>query len=244
MTFSIVIPVYNEAATAAALLDRVLAQPLPGGLAREVVIVEGGSTDGTREIVRRYEGRPGVRVLYEDRPRGKGAAVRLGLSQVAGDIVLIQDADLEYDVADYPALLEPLLAGRCEVVFGSRALKHKQKWQYRQFRGLWERLYGLVVNWGGLFYTIIFNLLYGTRLSDGATMYKLFLGRDLKELRLRSEGFDYDWELAAKLAKKGRRFVEVPVYYKARSRAEGKKIRFWRDGWRVLVAILRYRFTD
>ena len=185
-----------------------------------------------------------MRVLYEDAPRGKGAAVRAGLKEVTGDIVLIQDGDLEYDVNDYPKLLAPLIAGEADIVFGSRAMEHSQRWQYRQFKGAIERLYGLVVNWGGLAYTILFNVLYGTHLSDGATMFKLFKGPDLKSITLKSDGFDYDWEISAKLAKKGRRIVEVPVAYKARSRAEGKKIRFWRDGWRVFVAILRYRLGD
>ncbi|MEK7384581.1 MAG: glycosyltransferase family 2 protein, partial [Elusimicrobiota bacterium] len=198
----------------------------------------------TRELVRAYEGRPGVRVVYEDAPRGKGAAVRRGLAMATGEILLIQDGDLEYDVADYPRLLAPLLEGRCDVVFGSRAMDHAQCWQYRQFKGRWERFYGLLVNWGGHFYTILFNLLYGTSLTDGATMFKIFRTEHLKSLVMRSDGFDYDWELIAKLAKRGRRFLDLPISYKARTRTEGKKIRFWRDGTRVLLAILRYRLQD
>lgn len=244
MKFSIVVPIFNERATAQVLLDRVLAAPLPPGLEREVIIVEGNSTDGTRGIVQSYEGRPGIKVILEAAPKGKGAAVRAGLAAVTGDIVLIQDGDLEYDVNDYPRLLQPLLDKKADIVFGSRSMAHEQRWQYRQFKGTWERLYGLVVNWGGLAYTILFNVLYGTSLSDGATMFKLFKAEDLKSITLKSQGFDYDWEISAKLAKKGRKIVEVPVAYKARSRAEGKKIRFWRDGWRVFVAILRYRVGD
>lgn len=241
MKFSIIVPVYNERPTVAALLDAVLAAPLPPGLEREVIIVVGPSTDGTEEVVARYAQR--AVILKESAPRGKGAAVRAGLQHVTGDIVLIQDGDLEYKPADYPAVLAPLLEGRCDVVFGSRTLGHEQAWQFRRFGGL-ERLYGLLVNFGGVLFTNMFNLLYGTKLSDGATMFKLFRARDLKELVLKSDGFDYDWEISAKLAKRGRRFAEVPVFYKARSRAEGKKIRFWRDGWRVLAAIVRYRFFD
>ncbi len=240
---SIIVPVYNEAATAATLLDRVLAVNLPG-LSKEVIIVEGNSTDGTRELVRGYEARSEVRAIYEDRPRGKGAAVRTGLAAATGGYLLIQDGDLEYDPADAVQLLGPLLDGSADVVFGSRALQHRQRWQYRQFRGACERAYGFLVNWGGLFYTGLFNLLYGVRLTDGATMFKVFRARDVQALTLRSDGFDYDWEIIAKLAKQGLRFAEMPVFYKARSRAEGKKIRFWRDGWRVFAAILRYRFPD
>jgi len=239
---SIILPVYNERATAAALLDRVLAVDLQG-LGRELIIVEGNSTDGTRDIVRGYERRPGVKVVYEERPRGKGAAVRAGLVSATGDYLLIQDGDLEYDPADTPRLLAPLLTGAAEVVFGSRVITSPQHWQFRRLHGP-ERLFGLLVNLGGVLFTGLFNLLYGTRLSDGATMYKLFRTADLKALALRSDGFDYDWEISAKLAKKGLRFAELPVFYKARSLAEGKKIRFWRDGWRVLAAILRYRFCD
>ena len=242
MKLSIIIPVYNERPTAAVLIDAVLSQEL-SGVEKEVIIVEGASTDGTRDIVKGYEGRPGVVVVYEDAPRGKGAAVRTGLSKVTGDLVLIQDGDLEYKPSEYPKVLEPLLAGRCDVVFGSRTLASPQHWQFRRFAGF-ERIYGLFVNFGGVFFTGLFNLLYGTKLTDGATMFKVFKAEHLKALTLKSNGFDYDWEIAGKLAKAGRVFEDVPVTYKARSRAEGKKIRFWRDGTKVLWAILRYRFTD
>ncbi|MCX5796749.1 MAG: glycosyltransferase family 2 protein [Elusimicrobia bacterium] len=239
---SIIVPVYNERATLTALLDRVLAMDLKG-LGKDIIIVEGNSTDGTRDIVRGYEGRPGVTVVYEEGPRGKGAAVRAGLARAAGEFLLIQDGDLEYDPADTPRLLEPLLRGDAQVVFGSRVMTSPQHWQFRRLQGA-ERLFGFLVNLGGVLFTGLFNRLYGTHLSDGATMYKLFRTADLKALTLKSDGFDYDWELSAKLAKKGLRFAELPVFYKARSLAEGKKIRFWRDGWRVLMAILRYRFSD
>lgn len=243
MKLSLIIPIFNERATAATLLDMVLGLDLPGW-EKEIVIVEGRSTDGTTEIVRGYEGRPGVRVIYEPQPKGKGAAVREGLKHISGDVVLIQDGDLEYSVSDYPRLLKPFEDGGAEIVFGSRALDPKQRWQYRRFRGFVEGLYGRLVNWGGLAYTILFNVLYGTRLSDGSTMFKLFRRDLLEGITLRSDGFDYDWELQGKLAKKGCLFIEIPVAYKARSRAEGKKIRFWRDGWLVFRAILRYRFMD
>jgi glycosyltransferase involved in cell wall biosynthesis len=241
MKLSLIVPVYNEAPTAAALLDQLLALELPGA-AKEIIIVESGSTDGTRDIVRRYEGRPGVSVLYEDRPHGKGAAVRLGLARVTGDVVAIQDADLEYSVAEYPRLLEPIQRQQADVVLGSRVLT--SHWQFRRFGGL-ERFYGFVVNLGGVIYTTLFNALYGTSLSDGATMFKIYRAELLEGLTLRSDVFDYDWEMLAKCAKRGNcRFVDLAVAYKARSRAEGKKIRFWRDGWRVFVAIVKYRFCD
>ena len=243
MKLSIIIPIYNEAPTAATLLDQILALNVEG-VEKEIVIIESGSTDGTTAIVKRYEGREGMKVIYEDKPRGKGAAVRRGLSEISGDVFVIQDADLEYSVSDYPRLLKPLLTGEADIVFGSRAMDPNERWQYRRFRGLVEGLYGRVVNWGGLLYTHLFNLLYGTSLSDGATMFKLFRRRLIDGITLRSDVFDYDWELQAKLAKRGYKFLEMPIAYKARTRAEGKKIRFWRDGWRVLVAIIRYRFVD
>lgn len=243
MKLSLIIPVFNERATAAQLLDEVLAFSMPG-VEKELVIIESGSTDGTTQIIKGYEGRPGVRVVFEDRPRGKGAAVRTGLALVTGDVVLIQDADLEYKVSDYPKLLQPFIEEGADIVFGSRALDPKQRWQYRRFKGFVEGVYGRVVNWGGLVYTILFNLLYGTRLSDGSTMFKLYRRKVLEGMTLRSDGFDYDWEMQAKAAKRGYKFVERVVQYKARSRAEGKKIRFWRDGWLVFRAIVRYRFSD
>ena len=243
MRLSIVVPVYNEKATFPILIEKVIGVALPRGLEKEIVIVEGGSTDGTREEVRRYDGRPGIKIVWEDAPRGKGAAVRAGLAEITGDLVLIQDGDLEYDIADYPRLLEPLLDETCDVMFGSRVLRSPQAWQFRRFAGF-ERVYGLFVNFGGALFTTLFNALYGTQLSDGATMFKIFRAEDIKSITLRSDVFDYDWEISAKLAKKGRRFAEREVSYKARSRAEGKKIRFWRDGTRVLIAIVRYRFSD
>lgn len=242
MKFSIIIPVYNERATVAKLLDMVLEIKLEG-IEKELIIVEGSSTDGTREIVRDYEKRTGVTVVYEDAPRGKGAAVRVGLSRVTGDVVLIQDGDLEYSPADYAKVLEPIRRGECDVVFGSRVMTSPQAWQFRRFKGL-ERVYGFFVNFGGVLFTGLFNFLYGTKISDGATMFKVFQAKSLKELTLRSNYFDYDWEISAKLAKKGLRFFDVPVAYKARSRADGKKIRFFRDGTLVLWAIVRYRFLD
>ena len=242
MKFSIIVPVYNERATVSILLEQVLGVSLPG-IEKEIIIVEGGSTDGTRQLVQFFESRPGVHVIYEDKPGGKGAAVRKGLERVTGDIVLIQDGDLEYSVVDYPKLINPIVEGNYDVMLGSRVLFSPQQWQFRRFVGL-ERIYGFFVNFGGVFFTTLFNLLYGTRLSDGATMFKVFHAKYLKGINLKSNGFDYDWEICAKLVKRRCRFGEAPVSYRARSRAEGKKIRFWRDGRRVFIAILRYRFVE
>lgn len=242
MKFSIIIPVYNEAPTVQTLIERVAASNTLG-LEKEMIIVEGASSDGTREIIREFERSQGARVIYEERPSGKGNAVKKGLALATGDFILIQDGDLEYDVADYPRLLEPLIAGRADVVYGSRVLRSPQSWQFRRFSGF-ERFYGFFVNFGGVLFTSLFNFLYGTHLSDVATMFKIFKSKDIQGKIFNSSYFDWDWEIAATLAKKGLRFEDVPIFYKARSRAEGKKIRFWRDGIRVFWAIIRYRFSD
>lgn len=242
MKLSVIFPVYNEQATVRQVLDDVLAFEMEG-LEKEVLIVEGNSTDGTREIVKGYEGIPGVRIFYEQNPRGKGAAVRKGLQEISGDIVLIQDGDLEYKVSDYPKVLQPIIDGKADIVFGSRARDPSTHWQYRQFHGL-EAVYGFFVNIGGVLFTWLFNLLYGTNLTDGATMFKVYRASILEGLVLKSNGFDYDWEMQGKMAKKGYKFYETTITYHARGRDEGKKIVFWRDGIRVALAILRYRFFD
>jgi len=239
---SILFPVFNERDTVEEILQKVLDFSYQD-LEKEIIIIEGHSTDGTREIIQRFANHKNVRVVLEDRPQGKGAAVREGLKYVRGDIVLIQDGDLEYRVEDYPKVLKPIIEGKADIVFGSRALDPRTHWQYRKFKGL-ERFFGFLVNLGGVLFTQLFNILYGTHLSDGATMFKVYRASLLKGMDLQSKGFGYDWEMQAKLAKKGHKFFEVQIYYKARSRAEGKKIRFWRDGFAVLWAILKFRFID
>jgi len=242
MKLSIIFPVYNEHSTVRVVLDQLLGFSMDG-LEAEIIIVEGNSTDGTREIIQEYEQKSPVRAFYEEHPRGKGAAVRRGLSEVTGDIVLIQDGDLEYEISDYPKVLMPIIEGKADIVCGSRALNPGTHWQYRQFHGL-EAIYGFFVNIGGVFFTAFFNLLYRTHLTDGATMFKVYRASLLKEFVLKSNGFDYDWEMLAKMAKRGHSFYETPISYTARGRDEGKKIVFWRDGIIVLLAIIRYRFFD
>jgi len=182
MKLSVIFPVYNEKATIAQVLDELIAFNMEG-LETEIIVVEGNSTDGTREIVKSYEDRPNVRIFYEDVPKGKGAAVRTGLAEVRGDIVLIQDGDLEYKISDYPKVLAPIIEGKADIVFGSRALDPGTHWQYRKFHGL-ENIYGFFVNIGGVFFTTLFNILYGTKLSDGATMFKVYRASILEGLVL------------------------------------------------------------
>jgi Zn ribbon nucleic-acid-binding protein len=234
---SIVMPVYNEARYAAEVIDAVLAKPLK--IDRELIIVESNSTDGTRAIVQSYEGRPGVRVVLEDRPRGKGHAVRTGLTQVTGTIVLIQDADFEYDIEDYDALLEPLLQHEASFVLGSRSLG-LDDWKVRRYDTTPVR--GLLLNFAQLVFARTYSALYQQRVTDVNTMFKVFRAECLDGLDLQSNGFELDMELACKLARNGHSPMEVPVNYVARGFAEGKKIRFWRDAVPSYVSLFWHRF--
>ncbi|HZJ54013.1 MAG TPA: glycosyltransferase [Myxococcaceae bacterium] len=234
---SIVMPVYNEARYAAEVIDAVLAKPLR--IDRELIVVESNSTDGTRAIVQSYEGRPGVRVVLEDRPRGKGHAVRTGLAHVSGTIVLIQDADFEYDIDDYDALLEPLLQHQASFVLGSRSLG-LDDWKVRRYDATPVR--GLLLNFAQLVFARTYSALYQQRVTDVNTMFKVFRAECLDGLDLKSNGFELDIELACKLARNGHSPMEVPVNYVARGFAEGKKIRFWRDAVPSYASLFWHRF--
>jgi Zn ribbon nucleic-acid-binding protein len=233
---SIVLPVYNEVRYAAQVIDAVLAKPLK--IDREVIIVESNSTDGTRDVVRRYEGRPGVRVVYEDRPQGKGHAVRTGLAHVSGTIVLIQDADFEYDIDDYDALLEPILQHKATFVLGSRSLG-LDDWKVRKYDK--TPVKGLVLNFAQVVFARTYDVLYQQRVTDVNTMYKVFRAECLEGLDLESDGFELDIELACKLARNGNSPMEVPVNYVARGFDEGKKIKP-RDAWVSYAAFFKYRW--
>lgn len=238
MKVSILIPAYNEARTCRVLLERVV-KANTAGCDREIIVIESGSSDGTRSIIQEYESRGLIRAIYERRPLGKGHAIREGLKAAIGEIILIQDADLEYSVEDYPDLLEPLLQNRTDFVLGSRHLG-QGSWKIRRFIN--EGLDAFIMNLGTLSFTWLFNLLYGVRLTDPATMFKVFRRSSLNGIPLRSRWFELDWEIVAKLVRGGHIPLEVPVSYVSRSFREGKKIRFWRDGMMGLWAILRFRF--
>lgn len=235
---SIILPVFNEHRFASQVIDAVLAKELP--IDREVIIVESNSTDGTREIVQRYESYPGVRVVYEDRPRGKGHAVRTGLQHVTGTIVLIQDSDFEYDIDDYDALLEPLLQRKAMFVLGSRSLG-LDDWKVRKYDATPVR--GVLLNFAQVMFAKTYNVLYQQRATDVNTMFKVFRSECLDGLDLHSNGFELDIELACKLARNGNSPMEIPVNYVARGFEDGKKIRFWRDAVPSYFALYRYRFT-
>jgi glycosyltransferase involved in cell wall biosynthesis len=225
---SIIVPVYNERATVAAVLTRIREAALPG-IDREIILVDDGSTDGTREWLVSAEA-GGVRAIFHPENRGKGAAVRSGLEQASGDFVVIQDADLEYDPRDYPSLLAPVLAG-APVVYGSR------------FLGGAERRMSPLTSAANRLLTAVTRLLYGIRLTDMETCYKLWRAEVLRGVPLRSSGFDIEPEITAKLAKRGVPILEVPIRYHGRSRAEGKKIG-WQDGIMALWVLVKFRFVD
>ena len=224
---SIVMPVYNEVKTIREVLRRVRAVELP--MEREIICVDDCSSDGTWELLQEEGRSADTTVLRHGVNQGKGAAVRDGLQQATGDVLLIQDADLEYDPQDYPALLERILSGETQVVYGSRFLR----------QGQMERMSPLH-NFGNRFVTLTTNVLYGVRLTDMETCYKVFTRQVANGLRLRSERWGFDPEITAQILRQGYQIVEVPISYYGRAFSEGKKIR-WQDGFVVLMTLVRYR---
>ncbi len=188
------------------------------------------STDGTRDLLRTLEAQPQLRVFYHERNQGKGAALRTGFKHAAGDFVIVQDADLEYDPSDYPKLLQPILEGRADVVYGSRFSGHRQNM---------TSLHTL----GNKLLTLITNLLFRTSITDMETCYKLFHRSTIQGVRVECNRFNFEPEITAKLLKRGLRIVEVPISYSGRSFSEGKKIT-WRDGFSAVLTLVKYRFRD
>jgi SAM-dependent methyltransferase len=235
----VVMPAYNEAPTIAAGIERVLAKKIDG-VDIELIIVESNSTDGTREIVRSFATREGVKVVLQDVPRGKGNAVRAGFAAVTGDYVLIQDADDEYDIEDYDALLQPLLSGEAAFVLGAR--HGGGGWKMRRFSG--QPIVSHLLNFGHWFFATLLNLTYGLRLKDPFTMYKVFRADCLRGMSFECNRFDFDFELVIKLARRGYVPVEIPVNYRSRSFKEGKKVNLLRDPLSWLWAIMKFRFRS
>ena len=225
MRLSILIPIYNERATILDLMQRVLAVPFD----KEIIAIDDGSVDGTRELLPPLE-KLGVTVLYHTRNQGKGTAIITGLKRAAGDIVVIQDADLEYDPRDYKQLIDPIIEGRAKVVYGSRFLGPRMAMFF------WHMLANKML-------TLATNILYDAMLSDMETGYKAFRADDIKGIPLHSRRFDFEPEVTAKVLKRGTRIFEVPISYYGREYNEGKKIGM-KDGFVAIWTLFKYRFVD
>jgi len=223
MKLSVIIPVYNEVNTIAKIIERVKRVLIE----KEIIVVDDGSTDGTRGKI---DSVPGIKILKHETNRGKGAAIRTGLAFAFGELVIVQDADLEYDPNDYLELIKPIEEGVADVVYGSRNLGNNKSGMK-------------AYKWGGVFLSHLANLLYGLRITDEATGYKLFKTDVLKSLNLKCQRFEFCPEVTAKLAKKKYRIKEVPISYNPRSFAEGKKIK-WTDGVLAIFYLIKFRFFD
>jgi glycosyltransferase involved in cell wall biosynthesis len=225
MKLSVVIPVYNEAATIAALIGRVQAVDVP----KEVIVVDDGSNDGTRQVLKELEGRyDNLRVILQLKNQGKGAALRVGFKQATGDFVLVQDADLEYDPTDYPVLLKPLIEGKADVVYGSRFLTTKE----HRVLFFWHSV-------GNQVLTLISNMFTNLNLTDMETGFKVFRRDVIQSIKLEQNRFGFEPEITVKLSRMKLRIYEVGISYSGRTYEEGKKIG-WRDGIKALWCILKY----
>lgn len=227
MNLSVIIPVYNEEAHIREILSRVYATKM----AKEIIVVDDGSMDGTRNILKKLNGKKKVRVILHERNQGKGAAVVTGLNAAKGDILLIQDADLEYNPRDYPALLQPIKEGVADVVYGSRFLGGPHR-----VTMFWH----LVAN---KMLTFITNILYNTILTDMETGYKVFRREVIDGMIIRAKRFNFEPEFTAKVIKRNHRIFEVPISFNPRDYSQGKKIKL-RDAFEAVWALLRYRFMD
>ena len=239
LRLSVVMPVYNERETFRTVFEELIAKTIPD-TEIDIIIVESNSTDGTRDDVLAFADDPRVSVVLEDSAKGKGHAVRKGLRRASGDVILIQDADSEYDMNDYDMLLEPLRRFEASFVLGSR-MRHDGRWGLRHFER--AQLTSGVMNVGHLAFLGLFNTVYRQRLSDPFTMYKVFRRDCLTDMYLECDRFDFDWELTAKLIRRGYTPLELPVHYESRSFSEGKKITMIGDPLSWVRACFKYRFA-
>lgn len=227
MNLSVIIPVYNEVQNIREILKRVLATGLPW----EIVIVDDGSTDGTRDILKELDGKDKIRVILHEKNQGKGAAVRTGFSEAKGDVFLIQDADLEYDPRDYPAILRPIEEGIADVVYGSRFLGAA-----RRSTMFWHMIANKLL-------TLATNILYNNILTDMETGYKVFRREVLDGITIHSNSFNFEPEFTAKILKKNVRIFEVPITFNPRDYSDGKKIKI-HDAFEAIWALVKYRFVN
>ena len=228
MLLSIVIPVYNEKNTLLQIIQKI--DELPSSLNREMILVDDGSTDGSREILKTLENRKDVKVIYKEKNTGKGDSLKVGFKNSRGEYVIVQDADLEYDPKDYFKLLDVIQNTEKTVVYGSR------------FTGTYKDMSALHY-YGNKFLTFITNLLYGVWLTDMETCYKLFPGNFIRGLELKANRFDFEPEITAKIIKNKFKIVEVPITYYGRTHFEGKKIT-WKDGFNAIWSLIKYRLYD
>lgn len=230
MTLSVLIPVFNEKNTISEILKKINEVDLKDlGFDKEVIIVDDGSKDGTIDILRGLEER--YKIIYHSKNQGKGAAIKTGLKEVFGDYLIIQDADLEYDPRDYRKLLETALKNNAKVVYGSRTINPRNRFSYTSYY------------FGGIFLNFATNFLYGTKITDESTGYKLFKTEIIKSIPLRCQRFEFCPEVTAKVSKRGIKIYEVPINYYPRHIKEGKKIK-WRDGVIALWTLIKYKFVD
>ncbi len=227
---SVIIPVYNEVATINEILAKVNKAPLPDGVEKEIVIVDDGSTDGTRDYLGKLAS-SAAKVIFNEKNMGKGGAVREGVNQATGDIIIIQDADLEYDPEDYSAMIAPILSGEVDAVMGIRIKDESAK--------RLNPLYGL----GNWLITFTSNLLYSYNAEEYTGGYKAFKTDVVKSINVRSNGFDFEHELISKVLKKGFKLATIPIRYYPRNYGAGKKIK-WLDGFKILWVVIKYRFID
>ena len=227
LKLSIVIPIYNERET----LETLIAQVNAVDYDKEILLVDDFSTDGTREILKKYENKEGFQVLYHNHNQGKGSALRTGFSNVSGDIIIIQDADLEYNPADYGTLIQPILDGRADVVYGSRFLGGPHRVLF-----FWHSI-------GNLVLTTFSNMLTNVNLTDMETGYKVFTKKVNDTLTFKCNRFGFEPEFTAKVAKNNFRIYEVPISYNGRDYSEGKKIT-WKDGVAAIWYIIKFKFTN
>ena len=221
MKLSVIMPVYNERETISEILQRVREVDLP----KEIIVVDDGSTDGTREALRGEEGKEETVVVYHDKNQGKGAAIRTALGKATGEVVIFQDADLEYDPRDYGRLLQPILEDKTKVVYGVRTLREQD----------------VLRRWGNRFLTLVTNLLYGVRIQDMETCYKMVSREVIDQFTIKANRFDIEPEITAKILKRGYRIFEVPISYTPRRE---RKLSPWKDGLPALWALIKYRFVE